>query len=68
VVLYDQRTTLLLHQPRDLARQDADEFTDRFYARRKKATSVTGSENPFMGPLINQGAVENTLRFKRSQT
>lgn len=42
----------------------ADEFTDRFYEAAKKLTIGHWSENPFMGPLINQGAVEKYLRFQ----
>ena len=42
----------------------ADEFTDRFYQAAKKLSIGHWSENPFMGPLINQGAVEKYLRFQ----
>jgi succinylglutamic semialdehyde dehydrogenase len=42
----------------------ADEFTDRFYEAAKKLTIGHWSENPFMGPLINQSAVEKYLRFQ----
>lgn len=42
----------------------ADEFTERFYQMAKKLTIGHWSENPFMGPLINQGAVDKYLRFQ----
>lgn len=42
----------------------ADEFTDRFYEAAKKLTIGHFSENPFMGPLINEMAVEKYLRFQ----
>jgi len=42
----------------------ADEFTDRFYEAAKKLTIGHFSENPFMGPLINELAVEKYLRFQ----
>lgn len=42
----------------------ADEFTDRFYEAAKKLTIGHFSENPFMGPLINEQAVEKYLRFQ----
>lgn len=42
----------------------ADEFTERFYQAAKKLTVGHWSENPFMGPLINAGAVEKYVRFQ----
>jgi len=42
----------------------ADQFTERFYQAAKKLTVGHWSENPFMGPLINQQAVEKYLRFQ----
>lgn len=42
----------------------ADQFTERFYQAAKKLTIGHWSENPFMGPLINEGAVEKYLRFQ----
>lgn len=42
----------------------ADEFTDRFYMAAKKLTIGHWSKNPFMGPLINEGAVEKYIRFQ----
>ncbi len=42
----------------------ADEFTDRFYEAAKKLTIGHWSENLFMGPLINEGAVEKYIRFQ----
>jgi succinylglutamic semialdehyde dehydrogenase len=42
----------------------ADEFTDRFYEAAKKLTIGHWSESPFMGPLINEGAVEKYIRFQ----
>jgi succinylglutamic semialdehyde dehydrogenase len=42
----------------------ADKFIDRFYEAAKKLTIGHWSENPFMGPLINDSAVEKYLRFQ----
>lgn len=42
----------------------ADQFTDRFYEAAKKLTIGHWSKNPFMGPLINQAAVEKYIRFQ----
>ncbi len=42
----------------------ADEFTEKFYQAAKKLTIGHWSENPFMGPLINAGAVEKYIRFQ----
>lgn len=42
----------------------ADEFTERFYQAAKKLSIGHWSENPFMGPLINEQAVEKYLRFQ----
>jgi succinylglutamic semialdehyde dehydrogenase len=42
----------------------ADEFTDRFYEAAKKLTVDHWKENPFMGPLINEAAVEKYVRFQ----
>lgn len=42
----------------------ADEFTDRFYEAAKKLTIGHWTENPFMGPLINEAAVEKYIRFQ----
>lgn len=41
-----------------------DAFTDRFYKAAKKLSIGHWSENPFMGPLINSGAVEKYIRFQ----
>ncbi|MFN7729020.1 MAG: succinylglutamate-semialdehyde dehydrogenase [Bdellovibrio sp.] len=42
----------------------ADEFADKFYQAAKKLSIGHWSENPFMGPLINEPAVEKYLRFQ----
>ena len=42
----------------------ADEFTDRFYQTAKKLTIGHWSKNPFMGSLINAGAVDKYVRFQ----
>lgn len=42
----------------------ADQFTERFYQAAKKLTIGHWKENPFMGPLINAGAVEKYIRFQ----
>ncbi len=42
----------------------AEKFTERFYQAAKKLTIGHWSENPFMGPLINAGAVEKYIRFQ----
>lgn len=42
----------------------ADQFTERFYQAAKKLTIGHWSENPFMGPLVNAGAVEKYIRFQ----
>lgn len=42
----------------------ADQFTDRFYEAAKRLTIGHWSQNPFMGPLINEGSVEKYLRFQ----
>lgn len=42
----------------------ADQFTDRFYQAAKKLSIGHWSKNPFMGPLINSGAVEKYIRFQ----
>lgn len=42
----------------------ADQFTDRFYEAAKKLSIGHWSENPFMGPLINEASVEKYLRFQ----
>lgn len=42
----------------------AEEFTDRFYEAAKKLTIGHWTENTFMGPLINEAAVEKYLRFQ----
>jgi succinylglutamic semialdehyde dehydrogenase len=41
-----------------------DQFVDKFYETAKKITIGHWSENNFMGPLINAGAVEKYLRFQ----
>jgi succinylglutamic semialdehyde dehydrogenase len=41
-----------------------DQFMDKFYKAAKKITVGHWKENPFMGPLINDTAVENYLRFQ----
>ncbi|PWU13659.1 MAG: succinylglutamate-semialdehyde dehydrogenase [Bdellovibrio sp.] len=42
----------------------AKEFTDRFYQAAKRISIGHWSENPFMGPLINESSVEKYLRFQ----
>lgn len=42
----------------------ADEFTEKLYQGAKKLSIGHWSENPFMGPLINEQAVEKYLRFQ----
>jgi succinylglutamic semialdehyde dehydrogenase len=42
----------------------ADKFTDRFYEAAKKLTIGHWKEDPFMGPLINEAAVEKYIRFQ----
>lgn len=42
----------------------ADVFTDRLYQAAKRLTIGHWSENPFMGPLINEASVEKYLRFQ----
>lgn len=42
----------------------ADKFIDKFYETAKKLTIGYWKENPFMGPLINAGAVEKYVRFQ----
>lgn len=42
----------------------ADEFTDRFYEAAKKLTIGHWQDDPFMGPLINEAAVEKYVRFQ----
>ncbi len=42
----------------------ADQFTDKFYEAAKKLTIGHWSKNPFMGPLINESAVEKYIRFQ----
>ena len=42
----------------------AEKFTEKFYQAAKKLTIGHWSENPFMGPLINAGAVEKYVRFQ----
>ena len=42
----------------------AEKFTEKFYQASKKLTIGHWSENPFMGPLINAGAVEKYVRFQ----
>lgn len=42
----------------------AEEFTEKFYQAAKKLTIGHWSENPFMGSLINAGAVEKYIRFQ----
>lgn len=41
-----------------------DQFVERFYAAAKKLTIGHWSENTFMGPLINEAAVEKYVRFQ----
>ncbi len=41
-----------------------DQFLDKFYQVAKKLTIGHWNENTFMGPLINDTAVENYLRFQ----
>lgn len=42
----------------------ADQFEEKFYQAAKKLTIGHWSENPFMGPLINESSVEKYLRFQ----
>ena len=42
----------------------ADKFIEKFYETAKKISIGHWSENPFMGPLINQAAVEKYFRFQ----
>jgi succinylglutamic semialdehyde dehydrogenase len=42
----------------------AEEFTEKFYESAKKLTIGHWSEDPFMGPLINEAAVEKYIRFQ----
>lgn len=42
----------------------ADEFTERLYQAAKRLSIGHWAENPFMGPLINEAAVEKYLRFQ----
>lgn len=42
----------------------AEEFTERFYQRAKKLSIGHWSENPFMGPLINEKSMDTYLRFQ----
>ncbi len=42
----------------------SEQFTDRFYEAAKKLSIGHWSENPFMGPLINESSVEKYLRFQ----
>jgi succinylglutamic semialdehyde dehydrogenase len=41
-----------------------DEFIEKFYQRAKKLSIGHWQTNPFMGPLISEGAVEKYLRFQ----
>lgn len=41
-----------------------DRFVEKFYNVAKKLTIGHWKENPFMGPLINERAVENYIRFQ----
>lgn len=41
-----------------------DQFVDKFYQASKRLSIGHWSENPFMGPLINEQAVEKYLRFQ----
>ncbi|MES2768498.1 MAG: succinylglutamate-semialdehyde dehydrogenase [Bdellovibrionota bacterium] len=41
-----------------------DQFMDKFYKAAKKLTIGHWKDNTFMGPLINDTAVENYLRFQ----
>lgn len=42
----------------------ADKFIDKFYETAKKLSIGYWQDNPFMGPLINAGAVEKYVRFQ----
>jgi len=42
----------------------ADQFIDHFYKMSKRLTIGHYEDNPFMGPLINAGAVEKYIRFQ----
>ncbi|MBX9768236.1 MAG: succinylglutamate-semialdehyde dehydrogenase [Bdellovibrionales bacterium] len=45
-------------------RKIADEFVEKFYQAAKKLTIGYWKDNPFMGPVISNAAVENYLRFQ----
>ena len=47
-----------------LHKKIADQFTEKFYDTAKKLSIGYWKDNPFMGPLINQDAVEKYLRFQ----
>ncbi|MCS6837445.1 MAG: succinylglutamate-semialdehyde dehydrogenase [Bdellovibrionaceae bacterium] len=49
---------ILLHE------RIADQFIDRFYQLAKKLTIGYYEDNPFMGPLISEAAIEKYLRFQ----
>lgn len=42
----------------------ADKFINKFYETAKKLSIGYWQDNPFMGPLINAGAVEKYVRFQ----
>lgn len=42
----------------------ASEFTERFYQRAKKLSIGHWSENPFMGPVINEKSMDTYIRFQ----
>jgi len=41
-----------------------DQFVEGFYQRAKRLKIGHYKDNPFMGPLINEGAIEKYLRFQ----
>jgi succinylglutamic semialdehyde dehydrogenase len=45
-------------------RTKVDEFTDKFYEKAKKLQIGHWSENPFMGPLINEKSLDTYVRFQ----
>jgi succinylglutamic semialdehyde dehydrogenase len=47
-----------------LHKKIADQFISQFYENAKKLSVGYWKDNPFMGPLINAGAVEKYLRFQ----
>ncbi len=42
----------------------ANEFTEKFYQKAKKLTIGHWSQNPFMGPVINEKSLDTYVRFQ----